>query len=117
MVSSSDPALYAGASINYRYVDAAYHGIKCGGANPKPGIYTDAAHACWEWASLERIRQSIAASKHFNDPSISTSNADIIIVLLHWIRAGYSPTNAALATGGHDGRFIGAIAPSQGRRP
>jgi hypothetical protein len=105
MVSSADPTVYKGAAINYRYVD----GPGCSKANPKPGLYTAESRACWEWASLYRIRQGVRAQKLYDDPTIGAHGVDIITVLIQWIRAGFSPGNAALVMAGHDGQDIGAV--------
>jgi hypothetical protein len=104
-VSSSEAAVYKGALINYRYVNAR----TCANANPKPGLYTAQSRACWEWASLYRIRQAVAAQTLHDDQTIGAHQVDIITVLLQWIRAGYSPSNHLLALTGHDGQDIGAV--------
>jgi len=109
MVSSSDSAVYAGANINYRYVNGSYNGMSCAGQNTKPGVYNDLAHACWEWASLYRLRQGVAAQTLYEDSSIGVYGNDIITTLIQWIRAGFSPGNSALAQAGSDGEDIGAV--------
>jgi hypothetical protein len=148
MVSSSDPTLYAttamgfpstGAVINYRYTNGTApisngfpSGATCGGTNPKPGLYTAASRACWEWASLYDIRQAIGATTlnsgvcpgngtwsvqtisgspgcTWDDQTIGAHGVDIITTLMQWIRAGYSPTNSLLAGTAHDGTNIGAM--------
>jgi hypothetical protein len=105
IVSSADPTVYKGAAINYRYVN----GSVCSNANPKPGLYTAVARACWEWASLYRIRQAVAAQTLYDDQSIGAHGVDIITVLIQWIRSGFSPANPLLSLAGHDGQDIGAV--------
>jgi hypothetical protein len=118
MVSSSDPTLYAttamgfpstGAVINYRYTNGSYVGTPCSGANPKPGLYTAASRACWEWATLYDIRQAVAAGTLYDDQTIGAHGVDIIMTLIQWVRAGYSPANSLLAGSAHDGTDIGAV--------
>jgi hypothetical protein len=113
MVSSADPAVYNNATVNYRYTNA----TGCSSADPKPGLPVVLSRACWEWASLYRIRQGIAKQTQFNDPAIGVQGGDIISALVHWIRAGFSPTNQALAHAGNDGQFIGAVPPTSAPRP
>ena len=109
MVSSADAVVYAGVIINYRYIDGSYHGATCMGANPKPGVYSDISHACWEWASLYRIREGVAAQTLYDDQNNGAHGVDIITALIQWIRCGFSPTNSTLSMAGHDGADIGAV--------
>jgi hypothetical protein len=91
-----------------------------GGVTGNLAYYTTAqplqSRACWEWASLYQIRQGVAKQTVFNDASIGVQNGDIISTLIHWIRAGYAPTNQTLARSGQDGRFVGAVPPSTAPR-
>jgi hypothetical protein len=133
MVSSSDSTLYNGATINYRYTNGSFDSTSCSSANPKPGLYTAVARACWEWATLYDIRQAIAATTTnagtcpgngiwttaggqnqclWDDQTIGAHGVDIIQTLIQWVTAGYSPTNAQLAGAAHDGTDIGAVAVS-----
>jgi hypothetical protein len=82
-----------------------------GGAGSGTGIayVATVAQACWEWASLYRIRQGVAAQTLYDDQSIGAHGVDIITVLMQWIRAGFSPSNPALALAGKDGQDIGAV--------
>lgn len=105
MVSNADRTVRDGATINYRYVNNG----GCSGANPQPGLYTKAARACWEWASLYRLRQGVAAQKLYEDNSIGVYGNDIITTLIQWIRTGFSPSNSALSHAGSDGKDIGAV--------
>ncbi len=109
MVSNADPTIYAGASINYRYINSSYQGTNCSSANPQPGAYTSLSRACWEWASLYRIRQGVAQQTLYDDQVIGAHGVDIITLLIQWIRTGFCPTNPALALAGHDGEDIGAL--------
>lgn len=109
LVSLADPSLYAGAAINYRYTNGSYNGIACASANPQPSAYSDQARACWEWASLYRIRQGVASQTLYDDQIVGAHGVDIITTLMQWIRAGFSPSNPALALAGHDGQDIGAV--------
>jgi hypothetical protein len=109
LVSSADSTVYAGTLINYRYINASYNGTACAGANPKPGLYTAAARACWEWATLYDLRQAVGAQTLTDDQTIGAHGVDLITVLIQWIRAGFSPTNPALALVGNDGQDIGAV--------
>jgi hypothetical protein len=121
MVASSDASIYSntaigfpsgGAVINYRYTNGTWNGTACGGANPKPGIMTGAyalSRACWELATLYRLRQGVAAQTLCDDQIIGAHEVDIITVLIQWIRAGFSPTNEALVLAGSDGQDIGAV--------
>ncbi len=132
MVSSSNSAFYNGALINYRYTNGTYTmtGQACNGANPQPGLYTDLSRACWEFATLYDLRQGIGSSVSgtpclgngtrsamtnqclYDDQTIGAHGVDIIMTLIQWIRAGYSPTNSLLAGAAHDGTDIGAVAAS-----
>ncbi len=105
MVSSADSTVYRNAVINYRYVNG--HG--CSGANPKPGLYSADSRACWEWASLYRIRQAVAAQLLYDDQTTGAHGVDIITLLIQWIRTGFNPTNPSLAIAGHDGQDTGAV--------
>lgn len=148
LVSNADSSIWNGATVNYRYVNGTYTGeygaqgftagtATCNGANPKPGDYTLLSRACWEWASLYRIRQAIEASATGNlscpgtgahagiwnsftgicswdDQTIGAHAVDVITTLIQWIRAGYAPTNPLLAGTAHDGTDVGAVAVSLG---
>jgi hypothetical protein len=67
------------------------------------------SRACWEWASLYRIREGVASQTLYEDSSIGVYGNDIITTLEQWVRAGFSPTNSALALAGSDGEDIGAV--------
>jgi hypothetical protein len=109
-VSSSDPTVYGGVTINYRYTNGVYHGaVACSGANPQPGLLNDTSRACWEWASLYDLRQGVASQTLYDDQTIGAHGVDIITLLIQWIRTGFSPTNPALALSGSDGQDIGAV--------
>ncbi len=109
MVSSTDAALWNGAVVNYRYTNGSYAGTSCGSANPKPGLFTATARACWEWATLFRVREAVASQTLFDDQTIGAHGVDLINVLILWIRAGFSPRNPLLALAGHDGSDLGAV--------
>ena len=96
--------IYWALPVNYRYVN----GGACGGTNPEPGYGTN-WRSCWEWASLYRLRQAIAAGTTYDDQFIGASGDDAIMTVIKWIRAGYSPTNTMLAGAAHDGVDIGAV--------
>jgi hypothetical protein len=129
MVSTTNSNIYWGLPVNYRYIN----GGSCGGANPKPGSGAN-WRSCWEWASLYHIRQAVAASTTWNgrtpqtcpgkgvwstphgvgqclwdDQTIGAQGVDIVLTLIHWVRAGYSPTNPLLAGHAHDHKDIGAV--------
>jgi hypothetical protein len=124
MVSSVDPTVYGGATINYRWTGGSYQGTSCTG-NTQPGLLNTQARACWEWATLYDVRQAQNASITtacptggtrgptgqclWDDTSIGAAGNDIITVLIRWIRAGFSPGNNALALAGSDGDDIGAM--------
>jgi hypothetical protein len=103
-VSWSRPDVYWSLSVNYRYMNAG----QCAGANPEPGAGLN-WRDCWEWASLYHIREAIAVKKTVDDQPIGAHGDDMIMTLLSWIRAGYSPTNTSLAGAAHDGTDIGAV--------
>ena len=137
IVSSVDSTVYAGAVINYRYTNGSYGGASCSGTNPKPGLYTNIARACWEWATLYDLRKTVGATATWNgstplpacpgngvwttqnaggfaeciydDQTIGAYGVDIIMTMMQWVRAGYSPTNLVLAGAAHDGTDIGAV--------
>ena len=105
LVASSDPTVYWGLSIGYRYLGC--------GTNPQPGVGTN-WRSCWEWASLYRIRQAIATGTTYDDQAIGAHGVDAVEAVIRWIRAGYSPTAAVLAGAAHDGGDIGAVPVSWG---
>jgi hypothetical protein len=109
MVASSDSTVYAGATVNYRYINGTSNSVACGSANPKPGLFTNASRACWEWATLYHLRQAVSAQTLYDDPVIGAHGVDIITTLIQWIRTGFSPTNPVLALAGADGQDIGAV--------
>jgi hypothetical protein len=96
--------VYWALPVNYRYINSG----ACARTNPEPGNGKN-WRDCWEWASLYRIRQAIAAGTTYNDPVIGATRDDVILTLIKWIRAGYSPTNTRLAGAAHDGKDIGAV--------
>jgi hypothetical protein len=96
--------VYWALPVNYRYINSG----ACAGTNPEPGHGTN-WRDCWEWASLYRLRQAIAAGTTYDDPVIGANGDDVIITLLKWVRSGYSPTNSLLAGAAHDGSDIGAV--------
>jgi hypothetical protein len=100
----SRPDVYWNLPVNYRYVNAP----GCGGTNPEPGKGPK-WRECWEWASLYRLREAIASGRKFDDQTIGVHGEDVIMTLIAWIRAGYSPTNSQLAGAAHDGSDIGAV--------
>lgn len=103
-VQWSRPDVYWQLPVNYRYVNRG----ACNNSNPEPGAgphWRD----CWEWASLFRLREAIAADRKFDDQSIGVHGDDVIMTLIAWIRAGYSPRNSLLAGAAHDGGDIGAV--------
>ncbi len=103
-VSWAQSPVYWAFPVNYRYINSG----SCSGANPQPGSGTN-WRACWEWASLYDIRQAVAAQTRYDDQIIGAHGVDVITALMQWIRAGYSPTNTALAGSAHDGTDIGAV--------
>ena len=104
MVQWSSPEVYWNLPVNYRYVN----GGTCGHSNPEPGKGAK-WRECWEWASLYRLREAVAAGRRFDDAAIGVHGDDVIATLIAWIRAGYAPTNPRLAKAAHDGGDIGAV--------
>lgn len=96
-VKYSQSTVYWSLPVDYRYINAS----GCGSTNPAPGSGTN-WRSCWEWASLYRIRQAVAAGTLVN-------GSDYITTLINWIRAGYAPTNPAIVTAAFDGQTIGAV--------
>ena len=80
-----------------------------GSTHPNAIFMFTPTRACWEWASLYRIRQAVAAQTLDDDQDIGAHGVDIITVLIQWVRAGFSPTVEALALAGSDGQDIGAV--------
>ena len=129
IVSSADPTVYNGATINYRYVNQG----ACAGGNPQPGRYTGTSRVCWEWASLYRIRLALQERKVYHDESIgaygytprskwAVLEDNAIVALTRWVQAGFQPTNPVFLGTAHDGGDIGAetvqtAAPSMGSSP
>ena len=105
--------IYWGLPVNLRYINR----TGCNGENRKPLTgANDHANTgynnwrqCWEWASLYHIRQSIANFELIDDESIGAYADPMTLVLIKWIRAGYTPTNSALHNAAHDGTDIGAV--------
>ena len=95
---------YWALPVNFRYINS----TGCNGANPEPA-HGAGWRNCWEWSSLYSLRQAVAAGTTYDDQNIGASRDDVIITLLKWIRAGYSPTNSQLAGAAHDGTDIGAV--------
>jgi hypothetical protein len=116
--SVDSSTIYLGSPINYRYTNGVAYSYAsgsdvqaiCSGANPQPGLFTGLSRACWEFATLYRIRQAVAAQTLYG-------GVDVITALLQWIRAGYSPTNSALAHAGSDGQDIGAVPVTSSNNP
>lgn len=103
-VSSADATVpsttYWGLTVNYRCIAVA----GCTGA-PQPGKVSHATwDPYWEWATLYRMRQDIAANG---------TASTFINTMMQWIRAGYTPMNTALWRAGHDGQDIGAVQHSE----
>ena len=116
-VSNSRPDVYWGLPANYRYVG----GTTCLNGNPEPGNATR-WRDCWEWASLYRMRQAIAASTTWLDGALYIEGdtlckrgtaLDAVAAVTCWIRKGY--ISGAQATWGkaHDGKDIGAVPSSR----
>ena len=90
-VSSTDPGIYLGETINWRCVKA--HVASVGDAtNGKPGVATD-WRTNWELATHQRLRDDVSR----------------IPDLISWVKAGYAPTNLALKGTGSGGLDIGAV--------
>ena len=104
MVQHSRPNIYWNLGVNYRYTNAG----ACQGRNPEPGEGAN-WRACWEWASLYRLREGLKTHQLFNDEAIGVNGEDILKTMMKWIRAGYAPTNPALKNAAHDGADIGAV--------
>jgi hypothetical protein len=103
-VASADSSTYWNLSVNYRYTN----GPGCVSANPRPGVDPE-WRRCWEWATLFRIRAALASNQVISDTTIGVQGESLIVALIRWLQAGYSPTNAALRAGAHDGSDIGAM--------
>jgi hypothetical protein len=103
-VSNTRADLYWSTPVNFRYIN----GPGCSSANPEPGN-GDSWRACWEWASLYRLRQGISAGTKYDDQLIGAHNEDVIQTMMKWIRHGYAPTNPAYSGTGPDGTDIGAV--------
>ena len=103
--TTGDTVLHAttilwGLPVLYRYIGD--------GTNPEPGRATrekgdaDDWRKSWEWASLHLIRKGVRTEQRFGKD-------DVIMHLIHWIRAGYAPTNPKFKGTAHDGGDIGAV--------
>lgn len=103
VVSAADAGFYGGATINYCCVTA--HTSSAGNAtNGQPGVATNWM-TNWELQSSARMRTAVLAGTTYtvNGTSYAATRA-----LYEWVRAGFSPNNAALHAG-HDGSWIGAV--------
>ncbi len=58
----------------------------------------------WEFEGLYEIRRTLLSDPQANAAATQPN-------LIAWIKAGYTPTNMALATAGEGGTFIGAVQP------
>jgi hypothetical protein len=96
--------VYWGLPVNYRYTN----GTGCSSSNPEPGN-GESWRTCWEWASLYRIRASLAAVERIDNQLIGVHGEDMISTVIKWVRAGYAPTNPAYMGAAHDGDDIGAV--------
>lgn len=105
IVSDPHAAYYGGALINYRCIQA-HAGIT---ANSEPGSGSN-WRTYWEFATLYRIRQAIAGQQLFTDRAIGADYDTVIMTLIKWVQAGFTPQNVALHGTGHDGGDIGAVA-------
>lgn len=81
-VSVTQSTVYWNLPVNFRYTNDAYEGVACSSANPKPGSGTN-WRSCWEWEILFDLRTGVA------------SGSTIIADMMTWVRAGWTPTNAA----------------------
>lgn len=107
IVSHSSSTYYWSESINYVYISSGF----CVSPNPEPGVIPVRSwNKCWQFQSIEDIKQAIISSTTFTDSTIGASNSSVNQTLLKWIQAGYAPTNTAYRGTAHDGGDIGAVA-------
>jgi hypothetical protein len=101
IVSDHNPSYYGNTVINYRCLSP----HTSSGGN-EPGA---TSNFVWEFASLNSIRNAVAASLTITDATIGASSDTYIVALEKWVRAGFAPKNQALKAAGSDGLDIGAV--------
>lgn len=74
--------------------------------NLAPG-FADKNHSVVTWAVLKGQAATLAGL----EAALKTSPTTMISDLVNYLRAGFAPTNVALATAAHDGTWIGAVKP------
>lgn len=101
--SASDAGAFGGATINYRCV-AAHTSAIANGTNGKPNTTTTGYlwRTNWEYVGAYYLRTSVDV---YDGVTAKCTARDLIA----WVRAGWAPTTASIATAGHDGTTIGAI--------
>jgi len=105
IISDANVIYYGGSLINYRCIASHVKST----ANSEPGIGS-AFHTYWEFASLNSIRNAIAAGTTITNATIGASSASYIVALTDWVKAGFAPTNPLLHKAATDGTDIGAVA-------
>jgi hypothetical protein len=74
--------------------------------NLAPG-FADKNRSVETWAATKGQAATLAGF----ESALKTNPTSLIPDLLNYIRAGFAPTNVALATAAHDGTWIGAVKP------
>jgi hypothetical protein len=105
-VANADAGVYSGTTVNYRCILSHTKST----ANSEPGVGS-AWRTYWEYASLYRIRQAVAAGTEYQPDALNglDAAAGVTVALRSWIRTGFAPTNTLLQGAAHDATDIGAV--------
>ena len=104
--SWSDPAYDGNQPRNVRCIRVG--GCDTSAANTTP-LTGSAWRTQWEWASLQYLRDAMAAGSTYTDGAIRCSGCSAVEALWSWVFYGFTPQNPAYWGSGHDGKDVGAV--------